>query len=204
MAKWSDVSVKGEPTGALTPDSIIQWGRYSERKCGKATPYKDIDRGWLRWAIENADLATDEEKAIMRQILDGDQVRLDGSDETHDQKAWREARERADKLECHLQRAREAITNLERDLTARRDEVRKLTDQLKKRPASQPIIQMTDNNLFARVIRQAYGACSRLHHPDRGGTTERQAVVNQCFRELRSRLEQACQAANGEPKTMTR
>ena len=107
----------------------------------------------------------------------------------HDQQAWREARERADKLERDLRGAREAITNLECE-----------NRQLKARSVPSPIT-MSDSQVFMRVIKQWYTSMSRIFHPDMGGTAEKQAVLNQCYSDLKKRLEESCQT-NGKSKTI--
>jgi len=119
----------------------------------------------------------------------------------HDQQAWRETRERADKLERDLRGAREAIKNLEgqiRHLTRERDEARAKV----KYPTVQPPIQAfkpTDSQLFIRILKQWYTSMSRIFHPDMGGTAEKQAVLNQCYNDLKKRLEESCRT-NGQNK----
>jgi hypothetical protein len=40
-----------------------------------------------------------------------------------------------------------------------------------------------------RVVKQAYGAMSRKHHPDMGGSAKAQTVVNDCFQDLLKRFQ---------------
>jgi len=128
----------------------------------------------------------------------------------HDQTAWAEAKKRARDLEllserliADLQRARAVITELERDLRGKRDVIAGLERQLqiKNQPTSQAPIQMTNGDVITRIVKQWYSAMSRIFHPDMGGSAEKQAVLNQCYSDLKQRLESTCQASqNGKSK----
>jgi hypothetical protein len=44
-------------------------------------------------------------------------------------------------------------------------------------------------DMFRRVVKQVFAGLSRKHHPDAGGSVERQMVVNDFYRELIGRMD---------------
>lgn len=183
MNVWQSVAT-GPPPG------VMPWGKWKNR------PFNEIPRDYLDWAIHNADAMKPELRRDLEAFLGlpvgstgpppsrpGD-VKLD--DVKANETLTEEDRTLIKKMKTAWGKDQARLKELEK-------ENRELRAQLDLNRRDQP----TDMEIFRRIIKQAFAACSRKHHPDLGGDTKSQMVVNSCFKDILSRLETPCSSSNG-------
>lgn len=145
----------------------MPWGKH------KGKPLDQVPPDYLRWAITNASIMSDELRAAIEQQLNlavgstraPDAPPVAESDVKNIQAMLIQARIRIKDLEGQLKQARAAVV-----------------------PAT---VKLTDSGEFRRILKQWFGAMSRQFHPDMGGTAEKQALVNILYRDLMRRVEEA-------------
>ncbi len=147
--------------GKFTEYSPISWGRH------KGTPYRDIPKGWLRWALEKSSCVTPAERRIMEELIGAVVPGPDGPVSILPEQKIAKTR----------------IAQLEEELAVAKSEWlrwQKLFHDLQDAAAATVDVQ--------QAIREAYWELARQYHPDHGGNEHDQAVLDLIFEELRKRL----------------
>lgn len=165
-------------TKAVGSHDTMPWGKH------KGTPLKDVPKDYLLWVLREADKAAPELKAEIQRVLDeADNDRPLFGDDSGDPQAeeiahWQARYFEADK---RAKAAEKRALEFKREAAKARDNrVRELEALLSAATQDRP----ADADKFRRIVKRWYGAMSRKYHPDLGGSAERQAVVNECYRGL--------------------
>lgn len=148
------------------PDMLMPWGKH------RGKPLKDVPRSYLEWVSQNADAASDELKDAIKAVLNHQAPTLPFGDPPAVAPA-----KQADWPGNYDDEKRRILN----DLFAARAEVDRLKNELANR-------REMEAGALRVLIRRWYGAMSRKHHPDAGGSAEKQAVVNVCHGELMNML----------------
>lgn len=165
-----------DPFAAVTPDWVMPFGKY---RGATLKEIKQKEASYLKWvASDKCTYATEELKAACRDLLDGiqDIPTFPGFAPPADMVSIA----RVDLNELHRQAV--ADTN---EIARLRAEVSSLKRQMKSRDEAIP-----GADGVRLLIRRWFGSMSRRFHPDAGGTAEQQSVVNICYRELTTMLEE--------------
>jgi uncharacterized protein (DUF3820 family)/uncharacterized coiled-coil protein SlyX len=205
---WNVTVTEAKASKALTAESPFPWGKH------KGTPIKDVPNDYLTWAVHKADRMDENLRSLCEQILG----LLPGSTRplpVHADPASPPFKETSETTGTDYSRPPESLdierfkrhidqlrgTTLEQDkkirslsnqLTRAKEEIDELRTQVRFQTTRNPVEGMNDADKFRRLLKQTFAALSRKHHPDMGGSTERQTVVNDFHKDLIGRLEGAC------------
>jgi hypothetical protein len=88
--------------------------------------------------------------------------------------------------------ARMALSGASREIVILQTEIRQAELRAQRKTPSRPTEPIRISNLdrMRIVIKQWFRAESLLHHPDRGGSKEKQALINTAYQDLMKRLEE--------------
>lgn len=174
-AVWESVQA-GPPAGTMP------WGKH------KGKPLNEVPRDYLIWAVQNAEIMKPELRREIETFLGlpigstgpppskpgdvkVDDIKANGSLTPEDRSLVLQMKTAWGKDQARLRELEKEVRELRAELAI----VKKNTP--------------TDLDVFRRIVKQAFAACSRRHHPDMGGSPEKQTIVNLCFKDLLSRLE---------------
>lgn len=154
---------------ALTVDSPMWFGKH------KGVPICRVPRDYLTWALAKADRVDDDQRRVLTEALGLPPGLPLAEDDTP---AVNGSTVELDYLRRQLGKAEAKARKLEQELADLRAEA-KLADRM----------TILDLDRVRAVVKQWFRAQSLLHHPDRGGSKERQALVNVAYQDLMKRLE---------------
>lgn len=183
---WMDVTASGFPA--------MPWGKH------KGTPLHEVPASYLRWCLNNADSLDDSLRREIEEVLGlpiGSTKRGEASvpravprDDALNQEiaALKNQIEYFRKLLAESQKTTVALNTENLKLNKKASNLLSECQSLRAALAESREEKPTDLQVFKRIIKQWFAAMSRRFHPDHGGDTKNQIIVNVCYNDLMERL----------------
>lgn len=164
--------------GRPTTDFVMPWGKH------KGAPLHLVPADYLKWLLANASNLSDELRAEIESQLG----LAPGSTRASPEEEQRKLRAEIEQLKRQVEmeqtatkKAREMADQAQRELvSARRGTYHGKPTATKANPKVEEV---------RVIVKQWYRGLAIRFHPDRGGTTEQQVVVNEAYRSLITEVE---------------